>query len=369
LRQFLMSTSEGETSEVTQEPPPPVGIPSEVTQQELQAEPYIELESQPGGGGPPPSSTTTTTIVPQLPTDSIVDVPQHTTEREKVERVDYLNQGLDHFKKFTKPLKIHIVAGCSICMACLLVFHWTAKDRSGNYKPSNVFWWWIYPFCIFGISFSGHYFFSHRKWWKGTLGISVGLNSTLFLTWAFLLPWYNIAPWFIFPLFGTVIILVIAFYLLYRKDQFFRLLLNEYWLLNLLFFFIWLFYGQGFPWFIFPLCLMAIPLVYYRLRYTHQEVRAWIIAAAILALIDIALFFTWQFTGEAFPWFIIIWGASLAGIWILWWKKIKMPGASAGAYTPTYTGHEESEDIAPTLYSDPVDPPTKVPESDDSHST
>lgn len=185
------------------------------------------------------------------------------------------------------------------------------------------FWWFFYPFLVFSFTIPAHHFFTEAKWDKIGITFGVVLNLTLFLTWAFRMPLGNTkdctknideeghfmvgdtftAPWPIFPAAATAIIAVFAHYMRQPKEQrkWFRLLLNEYWIINVSFFLIWLFYGQGHPWFLYPLFALALPVVLHRMRFVYKETRLWAYVAVVLIVINLLLFLAWIFTDTGFP--------------------------------------------------------------------
>jgi hypothetical protein len=185
------------------------------------------------------------------------------------------------------------------------------------------FWWFFYPFLAFAFTVTSHNFFSEGKYERIAVTFVIVFNLTLFLTWAFRMPLGNTqvcaenvgpdglfyagdtftAPWPIFPLAITAVAGVAVHYLRQPKEQrkWFRLLLNEYWIINGSFFLIWLFYGQGHPWWIYPLFALALPVVIYRMRYIYKETRMWAYVAVFAIDLNLILFLAWIFTHDSFP--------------------------------------------------------------------
>eukprot|EP01120_Amphizonella_sp_Union-15-10_P005851 TRINITY_DN1790_c0_g1_i1.p1 TRINITY_DN1790_c0_g1~~TRINITY_DN1790_c0_g1_i1.p1 ORF type:complete len:137 (-),score=16.62 TRINITY_DN1790_c0_g1_i1:152-562(-) len=122
------------------------------------------------------------------------------------------------------------------------------------------------------------------------------------------------------------------------------MLANLYWVINLFLFLVWLGYGQGFPWFMWPILILAIPMFLNRLWSLHNERRAWVLVSVALSLLDMALFVTWVFTKTVFPWFLIVWAVSLVVIWILYRKKVIIGGNRQQPKTkdePTHLDYHE----------------------------
>lgn len=214
------------------------------------------------------------------------------------------------------------------------------------------FWWFFYPLLFFAFSVPAHHFFLESKWEKMAIMFVIMLNIGLFLTWAFQLPLGDAAqcasyvnpvdgsvviparstpPWPIFPAAVSLIGAVAAHYLKQPKEsrRWFRLLLNEYWIVNGACFLIWLFFGQGFPWWIFPLVVLALPVVIYRMRYDYKETRMWTYAAVISIALNLLLFLTWIFTATGFPWPLFPLG--LCGALVFYLMRREAAAAQAGS--------------------------------------
>jgi len=104
-----------------------------------------------------------------------------------------------------------------------------------------------------------------------------------------------------------------------------RLALNLFWITNLFLFLIWVFYSprdvEPFPWFIYPLFTLALPLVLWRMKNVHKESRIWPyvgtnkslplasliltvlvwLVVSILIMLNLLLFLTFMFVPGSFP--------------------------------------------------------------------
>eukprot|EP01122_Echinamoeba_exundans_P004846 TRINITY_DN15067_c0_g1_i1.p1 TRINITY_DN15067_c0_g1~~TRINITY_DN15067_c0_g1_i1.p1 ORF type:complete len:375 (+),score=49.87 TRINITY_DN15067_c0_g1_i1:14-1138(+) len=299
-----------------------------------------------------------------------------------LDEIEVIRGSYQKIKSFGLPLKIHLALGVAVCIICMLIWHWqgppicsvpvalaapimanvteqvptsSPEAQSPTTLPPNIptsievvmpkFWWFFYPFLAFAFTVTSHNFFSEGKYERIGVTFVIVLNLTLFLTWAFRMPLGNTvdctknvgpdgfffagdtftAPWPIFPLAITAVVGVAVHYLRQPKEQrkWFRLLLNEYWIINGSFFLIWLFYGQGHPWWIYPLFALALPVVIYRMRYIYKETRVWAYVAVFAIDLNLILFLAWIFTPSSFPWPLIVAGVSGAGVWYLMRREAK----------------------------------------------
>ena len=106
------------------------------------------------------------------------------------------------------------------------------------------------------------------------------LNITLWMTYALRIPISpDDRPWPIFPTFVSSLIYFTGHYFFGTpadKRRLIRLVLNLFWSINSFLFIVWVIYDQrSFPWFIFPLFTLSLPLILYRMRFIHKEARQW----------------------------------------------------------------------------------------------
>lgn len=115
-------------------------------------------------------------------------------------------------------------------------------------------------------------------------------------------------PWFIYIVYSVSIINAII-YAVKTKNSFFA-----NWAIfastNIMLFITFLACGGGYPWFIMPLCSMAIfPVSQYIWKHYEKPLRYLYIHAAIYLLINAMIFFIWVVNSlnNAYPWFIYPW--------------------------------------------------------------
>jgi hypothetical protein len=242
---------------------------------------------------------------------------------------DVIQAGLTKFKSISRAFQLHLLIAFSVCSILFFIWHWSVEPN-----PQEGFWWWVYPFFFFAMTLSAHYFFGAKQYYEGVLALVVIANVMMFMTWGLT---KSTGWWFIFPMFGSAMILVIIQRLITGSKTWFQVITHEYALLNGMLFLTWLTFGQGFPWFIYPLFLLALPLIVYRLKYVHNETRTWVLVGVVLLDINIVLFLTWGFTNVAFPWWPFPAAASLAlVVWLyMRWKNGVGQFERVGNYNPS----------------------------------
>jgi len=223
------------------------------------------------------------------------------------------NNGYQRIKSGTEPVgsddklslafKIHFILGLAVSMLCFILWHVTSRN------VYRSFGWWIFPPLGFATSLVLHYFVIARKEvGNGALGMAIIANILCLWIWG-INPRF---PWFIYPLFGCLIIGTWIHYQRYKKDEMETLAWHLYWMLNLMLFLTWLVTTpRGFPWFVYPLLLLSLPLVIYKLR-KHQEQRKWMYSGVVLLWLAVIVLFTWGFTSKKFPWFLFPWAGFAA---------------------------------------------------------
>jgi len=235
---------------------------------------------------------------------------------------------LTKYRSFPLALKIHL--GIAVCasLICVFVWHWYSTD----YK----YWWWIFPCCFFAMTLSLHVFIPQRAWWKMSVALVSVANIAMFLGWA-LDDVYSF-PWYIYPLFVSGMIMVIAYFVKYKPEKKPTMLLIEYGLLMLMLFLTWLYTmtpllpGTTHPWWLYPLFLCALPFLNVGMKMKYGETRPYAYLAVNLIDVNVMLFFCWVFTTAAFPWFIIPWVISAGVIALVYFKlrgKYQVPQVSA----------------------------------------
>eukprot|EP01122_Echinamoeba_exundans_P009302 TRINITY_DN3250_c0_g1_i2.p1 TRINITY_DN3250_c0_g1~~TRINITY_DN3250_c0_g1_i2.p1 ORF type:complete len:205 (+),score=38.16 TRINITY_DN3250_c0_g1_i2:896-1510(+) len=131
-------------------------------------------------------------------------------------------------------------------------------------------------------------------------------------------------PWWIYPAIVSAMVLV-PFYGKTREhlnlSDRYNLIWLEYWLLNLALFLTWAnAIPLGHPWFFYPLILLAIPLIMFRVRVHYKETRIPVLVGIPLVMINLCCFLGWGFSESAWPWFIIPLGLSVGIEALLIWR-------------------------------------------------
>eukprot|EP01129_Flabellula_baltica_P012664 TRINITY_DN5743_c0_g1_i2.p1 TRINITY_DN5743_c0_g1~~TRINITY_DN5743_c0_g1_i2.p1 ORF type:complete len:169 (+),score=29.97 TRINITY_DN5743_c0_g1_i2:519-1025(+) len=134
----------------------------------------------------------------------------------------------------------------------------------------------------------------------------------------------------------------LAFY--YRSDpethSVLKLVTHEYLLLNGLLFIVWVINHFYFPWFIFPVLVLGLPIAITYVSQVYSEKRKWVYVGIVSIDVGIMVFLIWGFTQAPFPWFIFVW-IPLALICGVFWYF----GKGEVTYADMDKGDEESPEI------------------------
>jgi len=231
---------------------------------------------------------------------------------------DFIYKPYQKVKTLPLPLRIHLSIGISICVLCFFIWRWVSYDI--NSAP----WWFIFPMFFFAMTVSFHKYvivdgavYPESKI-KGVYVIIGLINLLLFFANFLMGPSVNPYPWFIYPLFGSI---MVSLYIYHRQNpdtySFLKLLTHEYLIFNLLLFITWLL-SRGFPWFFYPLLILAYPLLTLYVKKVYKENRHTIFVLILSVDICLICFITWVFTDFWFPWFLFVWAILGAATFFLW---------------------------------------------------
>lgn len=100
-----------------------------------------------------------------------------------------------------------------------------------------------------------------------------------------------------------------------------NLIIFEYVCLSVMLFLTWVNTKLGHPWFIYPILVLALPIVYWKMK--ESEHRLWVHLIPQLLLVNAIVFVAWAFTSSKIPWFLPVFGVSLCFIAVMWlvWRK------------------------------------------------
>jgi len=236
---------------------------------------------------------------------------------------DFIFRPMEDVKKLPLFFRIHITIAISSSLTTFFIWRWT----TGSDPSFAPVWWWIYPVFFFAMTLCAHkYLLLDKSYYKGTY-ILIGLvNAMLFLTNYLMLTGSHIVfPWFIYPLGVSVMAcLVIYRFEVPKNYSILKLLTHQYFVLNIILFITWLTTG-GFPWFFYPLLVLAYPLLAMYAKQVYNETRFVIFATLLNIDICLITFITWAFTYVAFPWFLFVWGILGTLNFFVWFRKNKLP--------------------------------------------
>jgi len=227
---------------------------------------------------------------------------------------DFVLKPIETVYSFSLLTKIHVGVGLLTCVACFLVWHYIAPD------PSTSFWWWIYPWFCFAMTLSAQLHYQREQYWRGIIITVILLNFMIFLTDG--LTSEGFPKWWIYPAAASAMALIAIYAWKYEGFSQITTAFYEYLIANVLFFLVWLENTHDmFPWWIIPMFILAIPLVIVYMRNAYTEYRIWLYLIVSLILIDVMIFLVWGFVDSDFPWFLLLWGASVVAIVFLFWKN------------------------------------------------
>lgn len=195
----------------------------------------------------------------------------------------------------------------------------------------------------FSISLILHYDFESKNYENGIVKGTILLNILLYLS--------NILSmdtddyvffWWVYPAILSIMI-VVPYYkyatelkshkamasairaasptaeIIPHEINWYRLAVFEYLCISATLFFTWINVRLGHPWFLYPIIVLASPLIYWKMRKSSEK-RLWVLAIPQLILVNLIIFVAWAFTSSKIPWFIPVFVASLLVIGFLWFK-------------------------------------------------
>eukprot|EP01129_Flabellula_baltica_P000369 TRINITY_DN10393_c0_g1_i1.p1 TRINITY_DN10393_c0_g1~~TRINITY_DN10393_c0_g1_i1.p1 ORF type:complete len:266 (+),score=38.25 TRINITY_DN10393_c0_g1_i1:14-811(+) len=230
-----------------------------------------------------------------------------TTENFDESEQDYWHTAGKELNKCPMGIQVHVVIAVVLSLGSLFVSHYV-----GVQFPDYDYYYWIYVVALFSSTLLFHYYFNQSKYWKGITGVIVVVNITCVLSWGVSMHKINsqnegyvwINPWWMYVAYFSILFVEIYNALVKEDTEYFKLWLKIYWMSNLFLFLTWLFLRVEFPWFLIPLFFSTMGIVGYKMG--TAKVAIWLHLLAQLSIINIGLFFVWQFTAEPFPWFMIV---------------------------------------------------------------
>jgi len=228
---------------------------------------------------------------------------------------DYVHRPVDAVQRMTMDLKIHLVAAGAICSLIFLIWHYTIPD------PSTGFWWWIFPFFFFGLTLTGHFYFKAGDLlFRGVAVLVIEVNLMLFVTDG-LTSTGGFPSWFFYCWGVSAAVGVAIYYWKFSSDPRITMVFYEYVIINVVLFLAWLSqFHRGFPWFLVPACLLAIPVVIFYMRDVYGEGRWWLYVVVTLVFINLMCILIWGFTAVPWPWFLLILVPSGGLCAFLWYR-------------------------------------------------
>jgi len=212
----------------------------------------------------------------------------------------------------SRAFKIHFFTGLTIGVVSFMV--WLLQSFMVSGWP-----WFVYIWGAVVLTMSTHFYLFERPQ-KEYLPLHVMffsvINLCAFMSWIFARNYET--AWFLELGIATGIFLALhSIFSVFRDDsrKWFYAHCTLFTMINALCFVAWLDSAKGFPWFLYPIFGLSIPL------YIHWSVRhpsdtlLWRLHAGLFVQVQLILFFTWAVESMAFPWFffpLLIWGSVLA---------------------------------------------------------
>lgn len=160
-------------------------------------------------------------------------------------------------------------------------------------KDKFFFAWWIYPAIVSVMIIFPFYQYVHKSEQHSNLSNAMREAS----------PTSPVVPY---------------------QMNWFNLVIFEYACISLMLFLTWVNTKLGHPWFIYPILILASPIVYWKMR--ESEKRLWVLLIPQLLILNAIVFVAWAFTKSKIPWFLPVLGVSLcciAVMWLIWRRKQK----------------------------------------------
>eukprot|EP01128_Nolandella_sp_AFSM9_P004821 TRINITY_DN2242_c0_g1_i1.p1 TRINITY_DN2242_c0_g1~~TRINITY_DN2242_c0_g1_i1.p1 ORF type:complete len:352 (+),score=46.13 TRINITY_DN2242_c0_g1_i1:72-1058(+) len=264
--------------------------------------------------------------------------------REELDFVDdYFNSPVSTMKSLPRPFQIHLAIALVVSVSLFFVFHFVYKEEVA--APER-FQWWIYPWFLFAMTLTGHHFFTGEKKWTGFVIINVILHVALFIINKELTPSFD---WFWYSLIISVMIMLAYYYSFDPKTSRLTTASYLYCLVNVLVFITWLNFHSwtSFPWFIYFVFGLALPLLGWYLYEVYQEKRKWVYCVVLSVPINVMALLTWGFTFPKWPWFLVVFGTTAAlsvAAYFVERKAILPPYAPAGSQRTDSVGIAANRD-------------------------
>jgi hypothetical protein len=263
-------------------------------------------------------NTTTVNFTPQDTTPTNLTTVEIDQGQTVTFEDDFIYKPYQKVKTLPLFLRIHMAIGISISVLCLFIWRWISPNID------TAPWWFIFPMFLFAMTLAFHKYvivdgatYPESKA-KGAFVIIGLANLLLFFSNFVMGTEKNPYPWFIYPLFGSIMGTLYLYHRQYPTDySTLKLITHEYLIFNLLLFITWLL-TRGFPWFFYPFLILAYPLLTLYVKKVYKENRHTIFALILGVDVCIISFITWVFTKFWFPWFLVVWGLFGVGMFFLW---------------------------------------------------
>jgi len=211
----------------------------------------------------------------------------------------------------SKSFRVHAMVALTLSTVSFIIWAFQAFITNG--------WpWFVYVWGTFILSLSAHFYLFERPKKQylqlHTVFFAV-LNIVVFASWVF--NGHYARAWFIEVLFATATVLGIHTALRAWKGSPYKFLYTAtvgYALINVLCFITWMDTGKGFPWFLYTVFGLAIPLHVAWSMVDPSRLSPWKAHLGIFVYSQLILFFTWATAVMAFPWFfftLLLWTAGL----------------------------------------------------------
>eukprot|EP01124_Arcella_intermedia_P033100 TRINITY_DN7853_c0_g1_i2.p1 TRINITY_DN7853_c0_g1~~TRINITY_DN7853_c0_g1_i2.p1 ORF type:complete len:294 (-),score=55.83 TRINITY_DN7853_c0_g1_i2:60-941(-) len=214
---------------------------------------------------------------------------------------DFLHSPMDEVTKMSLSFKIHLVVALTLCLASFFGFHFTTLLQHQN--PSSVFPWWMFPWFLFAMTLSGHHFFSQGNKWTGTVVMVIIFHIAIFIVNKILTPQYD---WFWYSLLLCLMYGMYQYYTAMNASAL-RKFSYVYMILSALIFITWLNLHDytEFPWFIYPIGMLGLPLMLWYMFQVYKE-RRWHLYGAVVAVdLNLQILVTWGFMETVWPWYFL----------------------------------------------------------------
>jgi len=229
---------------------------------------------------------------------------------------DFIHAPFLFLKQSHWTFKLHLFVAWSCCLCAFFAFHYMTPLLSKS-PPLRLFPWWLFFWLFFIMTLSAHHFYSKGNFLTGTVLLIIFLHIGMFITNKVLTPQYD---WYWYTLLLALMYGMHSYYSQDPSTTKLRIISYLYLILSAMIFLTWinLYSIFVFPWFIYPIGLMGLPILLWYMYSVYSERRWYLYAVVVLFVLNGLFIITWGLLDTVWPWFFVPLVISML-ISIFWW--------------------------------------------------